>query len=209
MLRVILALLSVTATASAAMPFEVPMVAIPTPAIYEPGPIHYRPSNVAPRSFTYPSVMTYCAGGLIEIGPQPHAVMGLIELFGSEARYRSALESTRVDVVRLTPRFTNSDRPKDYTEGEALALHGRQWEIIPRALTADSSYDWEPVADLFYSPPVYDLRIRLHQGNKMLTADLSLSARTICIHENHAIIAEQPLSERGFGLLLFLDRPQR
>lgn len=207
MLRVILALLCVTTTASAAMPFELPPIAIPAPTISELRPLHYSRSGVAAQAFKYPSVVSYCLGGLLVEWAHPHAVMGLIDLFGTEARYRSALESTRVEVVRLSPRFLNADKPADYIEGESLTLHGWQAEILQRILTADSSYNWEPVAELFESAPIYDLRIRLHHGDKTITADFSLSAQTICIHENYAVVAEQPLSERGFAMMLFLERP--
>lgn len=204
MLRVILALLCVTTIASAAMPFAVPSLAIPAPTIPEQrafagcagvpsGRFNYRPIWYSPDS------------GLLESLPV-QSIVGLIELFGSEERYRTALNASRVEVVRLAYAVPNAVNPGDYAESEPVKLVGWQAGILQRALTADSSYIWDTeLTERSECIPTYEIRIRLQHGDKTLTAEFSLSSRMIRILEGNTFISEQPLSERGFGLLLFLE----
>lgn len=203
MLRVMLALLIVTTTATAAMPFEVPALAIPAPQIPEWRPVPRVPPKEI-QSLTFPSVLLFHCGGALHFEFLHRPAIGLIELFGSEERYRAALETTRVEVVRLALRSHSAEKPEDYREIEPLALDEAQTHTLRHALTADAAYVWSDGDEILESFPVYDLRIRLWQGEKALTADFSLSAQTIRIIENYAIIAEQPLSEYGRALLEFL-----
>lgn len=133
-----------------------------------------------------------------------HSFAGLIDLFGSEERYRDAIDATRVDVVRITGRTLTAEAPGDYTEGEPVKLVGWQAAILQHTLIDDASYNWD-YAELPDCVPVYDLRIKLHRGKKSLVAELSLSAQTIRIVDGSTVVAEQPLSARGFGRLLFLE----
>lgn len=203
MLRVILALLSVTTTATAAMPFEVPALAIPAPQVPEWRPIPRVPPKEI-QSFTFPSILLFHCGGALHFDLLHRPAIGLIELFGSEERYRAALETSRVEVVRLALRSHSAENPEDYRELDPIPLDEAQTHTLQHALTADAAYVWNAGDETLESFPVYDLRIRLWEGEKALTADLSLSDQTIRIIENYAIIAEQPLSEYGRALLEFL-----
>ncbi|HEY1109830.1 MAG TPA: hypothetical protein VGE76_14375 [Opitutaceae bacterium] len=204
MLRLSLALLCVTTTASAAMPFELPPVTIPSPQIVEWRlPPQGRPWNSMPTLWVPPLMLGFC-GGVFYIDDLPCNVLGLIELYGSEARYRTALETTHIEVVHLAPRFPDAKKPGDYLERDPVALDEVQINLLKHALTADAGYKWDLEQEIIELDPLYDLRIRLRHGEKTLTADLSLSARTIRVVDNNAIVAEQPLSEYGYALLTFL-----
>lgn len=187
------------------MPFDVPPLAIPAPSV----PVSRIPeldffaSRQSGISCTTPSVLGVC-GGVFYIGYFPRTALGLIELFGSEDRYRTALEATRVTVVHIRPRTHNIAAPEDYKEYDSLVLDEIESNIWRQAITADETYNWAPTPAEFDSFPVYDLRIRLFRGEKVLTADLSRSARTFRVIENYAIIAEQPLSAYGYALLEIL-----
>lgn len=204
MLRVILALLSVTTTASAAMPFDLPPPVLPAPTI--PALRDFKIADrVLPSSFKIPPSANWSIS--LHSSELPlNAILGLIELFGSAERYRTALESTRVEVVRLSSAPPGAVYPDGYSESEPVKLVGWQADILRRTLTADSTYIWD--TELTERPeciPTFEIRIRLHRGSTTLTAELSTSSRMIRILEGNTFISEQPLSERGFGRLLFLE----
>lgn len=175
------------------------MLAIPAPTIPELRFIRGKPWGMV-NLIVPPPILGVC-GGDLWVNFSPRSVIGLIELFGSEERYRTALATSRVEIVYVLPRTRHPENPEDYKEYEVLPIDEVQAEIVRRTLTEDAAYDWEPKIELFNDFPVYDFRIRLYHGDKGLTVDLSLSARTVRVIENYAIIAEQPLSAYGFSLL--------
>lgn len=164
MLRLSLALLLVTTTASAAMPFDLPQVAVPAPTATEWPLTIAAPFKSPPATLVLPQVWVPC-GGVLLLDYLPRTAIGLIELYGSEERFRTALQTTQIEVVHLSTRNAAAERPEDYVERDPVALDEVQMSLLKHALTADAAYDWYAEPELG-SAPWYDLRIRLRHGEK-------------------------------------------
>ena len=186
--------------ASSAFAAEVlPSVSIPSPPPISAPPLKLKSVNT-PLSVPPLKAVVFPFSPPLEIVE----VLGLIDLFGSVDRYRAAVYSARVEVVRLAPRSALSLHPDEYREGEPIPLTAVDAEMLKRGLLADSSYDWS-AKETCECIPRYEFRVRFLTGDSAVACDVSLSERTLRVVEGDREIAAALFSKTAKPILAILE----
>lgn len=175
---------------------EVP-VPVPAPP---PVQIEIPPLRASPTKLVHPPAATTW----MDSPPIPVVeILGLIDLFGSVDRFRTAVSADRITVTRLKPRDMFALAPADYIEGEPVILSPIEADKLQRTLVLDSSYVWtaEETCDC---TPQYEYRVRFFAGDAAVTCDISLSEKTLRVIDGAQEIAAAPFSPRSQAILTLL-----
>lgn len=169
---------------------HVDLPAVPLPALPAARPVEdFIPvRGSSPPVELIPAIVLSCGGAFDAVAV---AALGLIELFGSAARFETALAARRVEVAALGSRTDLFTPAAERAPGRRLlpadALRLRDW------LTSDASYRWGE--DLEWPLLARGVRVTFYHAGKVVQLDLHPDAGVAVVGsgEAMAVVKFEPL----------------